>query len=119
MASIDYPGEYEFIGSKNSYFSAKVRACLQYKRLPYVETTANIEAMRRVRKLTGDLIYPVVVCPDGAVLRDGCDIVAELERRHPERPVIPEDPVLHLAALLLELEADAALQHELVGHQLE
>ena len=29
-----YPEEYELIGSKNSYFSAKVRACLQYKRLP-------------------------------------------------------------------------------------
>ena len=27
--------DYEFIGSKNSYYSAKVRACLQYKRLPY------------------------------------------------------------------------------------
>jgi len=34
-----YPEEYELIGSKNSYFSAKVRACLQYKRLPYVEVT--------------------------------------------------------------------------------
>lgn len=115
MASIDYPDEYEFIGSKNSYFSAKVRACLQYKRLPYVETTANIEAMRRVRTLTGDLIYPVVVCPDGAVLRDGCDIVAELERRHPERPVIPEDPVLHLAALLLELVADEFMLQSSIG----
>ena len=35
--------DYEFIGSKNSYYSAKVRACLQYKRLPYSEVCANAD----------------------------------------------------------------------------
>jgi glutathione S-transferase len=90
-----YPEEYELVASKNSYYSARVRACLQYKRLPYVETPANITAIRRVINLTGERVYPIVVCPDGTVLRDGCDIVEALEQRHPERPVIPEDPVLH------------------------
>lgn len=101
-----YPDEYELIGSKNSYFSAKVRACLQYKRLPYVEVTANIESIMRAKQLTGSHIYPVVMCPDGAVLRDGCDIVEALEKRHPARPVIPADPLLHLVSLITELIAD-------------
>lgn len=101
-----YSDEYELIASKNSYFSAKVRACLQYKRLPYVEVTANIESILRAKQLTGAHIYPVVMCPDGSVLRDGCDIVEELERRHPARPVIPENPLLHLVALITEMAAD-------------
>ena len=101
-----YPDEYELIGSKNSYFSAKVRACLQYKRLPYVEVTANIESIMRAKQLTGAHIYPVVMCPDGSVLRDGCDIVEALEKRHPVRPVIPADPLLHLVALITEMVAD-------------
>jgi glutathione S-transferase len=104
--SVIYPDEYELIGSKNSYFSAKVRACLQYKRLPYVEVTANIESIMRAKQLTGSHIYPVVMCPDGSVLRDSCDIVVALEQRHPVRPVIPEDPLLHLVALITELIAD-------------
>ncbi len=101
-----YPEEYELIGSKNSYFSAKVRACLQYKRLPYVEVTANIESILRIRQLTGSHIYPVLICPDGVILRDGCDIVAALEKRHPARPVIPADPLLYLVSLITELIAD-------------
>ena len=102
-SAVLYPDEYEFVASKNSYYSARVRACLQYKRIPYVETPANISAIRRVIKLTGDRVYPIVVCPDGTVLRDGCNIVEALEQRHPQRPVIPADPVLHLVALIMEI----------------
>jgi glutathione S-transferase len=98
--------DYEFIGSKNSYFSAKVRACLQYKRIPYSELTANIESMMRVKRLTGDHVYPVVVCPDGTVLRDSCSIVEALEARHPARPVLPENPLQRLIATLIETVAD-------------
>ena len=37
--------DYEFVGSKNSYYSAKVRACLQFKRLPYHEVCANADTI--------------------------------------------------------------------------
>jgi len=110
-----YPEEYELVASKNSYYSARVRACLQYKRIPYVETPANISAIRRVIKLTGERVYPIVVCPDGTVLRDGCDIVEALEQRHPKRPVIPEDPLLHLVALIIEMMADEFMIETSIG----
>ena len=101
--------DYEFIGSKNSWYSAKVRACLQYKRIPYSEVCANAETIARAKRLTGNRVYPVVVCPDGTVLQDGCDIVEALEVRHPERPLIPVDPVQHLIATLFETVADEFL----------
>ena len=101
--------DYEFIGSKNSWYSAKVRACLQYKRIPYSEVCANAETIGRAKRLTGSRVYPVVVCPDGTVLQDSCDIVEALEVRHPERPLVPVDPVQHLIATFLETVADEFL----------
>lgn len=115
QSSVIYPDEYELVASKNSYYSGRARACLQYKRLPYVETTANIAAMMRVKELTGQHVYPVVVCPDGTVLRDGCTIVEVLEQRHPERPVIPQDPLLHLVSLVIELMADEFMIETCIG----
>jgi len=109
------PGDYEFIGSKNSYYSAKVRACLQYKRIPYSEVCANADTIRRAIELTGSHMYPVVRCPDGTVLQDSCDIVDSLEARHPERPVIPDDPVLRLVATLVETVADDFMIRSAIG----
>jgi glutathione S-transferase len=109
------PGDYEFIGSKNSYYSAKVRACLQYKRIPYSEVCANADTIRRAIELTGSHVYPVVRCPDGIVLQDSCDIVEALEARHPERPVIPQDPVLRLVATLVETVADEFMLRSAIG----
>lgn len=101
--------DYEFVGSKNSWYSAKVRACLQYKRIPYSEVCASGETIGRVKRLVGNHFYPVVVCPDGTVLQDSCDIVEALEARHPERPVIPEDPIQHLISTFFETIADEFL----------
>jgi len=39
------PTDYELVAVQHSYYSAKVRACLQYKRLPYQEIGANIETI--------------------------------------------------------------------------
>ena len=99
--------DYELVAAQPSYYSAKVRACLQYKRLAYREIGSNVETIsQRVIPETGDHLFPVVFCPDGATLKDGCDIVEALERRHPERPILPEDPTLAVVATLLETLAD-------------
>lgn len=99
--------DYELVAVQHSYYSAKVRACLQYKRLPYQEVGANIETiLNRVIAATGNQQFPVVFCPDGTVLKDGCDIVEALETRHPERPIMPENPQLKCVAKLIEVLAD-------------
>jgi len=99
--------DYELVAAPHSYYSAKIRSCLQYKRIPYQELGCNIETLGlRVTPATGDHLFPVVFCPDGEILKDGCDIVEGLERRHPERPVAPEDPQLKLIANILENIAD-------------
>jgi len=99
--------DYELVADQPSYYSAKVRACMQYKRIPYVEIGCNIETLsQRVIPATGDHTFPVVFCPDDVALKDGCDIVEALDQRHPERPITPEDPLLNLVANLIETMAD-------------
>ena len=99
--------DYILIATQYSYYSAKVRACLQYKRLSYTERASNFQALfQEVMPRTGEAKFPVVFCPDGELLNDSCDIVEALERRHPERPLTPDDPVLTVACLLLETLCD-------------
>lgn len=99
--------EYELVATQYSYYSAKVRAVLQYKRLPYREIGCSYDTLfNRVLKETGDAKFPVLFCADGSVLTDSCDIVEALEARHPERPLRPAQPVLNLVAVLLETLAD-------------
>ena len=102
--------DYLLYAAQPSYFSAKVRACFQYKRIPYTELPFNFDRLRDViLPRTGMHLFPVVICPDDTTLQDSCDIVAELERRHPERPVMPADPVQRLLAILFETYADEFL----------
>jgi len=102
--------DYQLIGSQPSWYTAKVRAALQYKRLPYQELGTNFQLISEVViPKTGTHHFPVVLCPDETVLKDSCDIVRELERRHPTRPLLPADPLHHLLAVLFETWADEFL----------
>ena len=58
---------------------------------------------------TGKSFIPVVVTPEGEALQDTCDIIDALERRHPERPILPSDALLRFASLLMEYYADECL----------
>ena len=99
--------EYELIAAQSSYYSAKPRACLQYKRIPYVERQCNVERIGGIiQPKTGSHYLPVLVCPDGEVVQDSITIVETLEARHPERPVIPDDPLLALVAYVFDTLSD-------------
>ena len=102
--------EYHFYGALPSYYSAKARAYLQVKCLPYIDHGASSEIYRDVIvPKTGKSFIPVVVTPEGDALQDTCDIIDALERRHPERPILPSDALLRFASLLMEYYADECL----------
>lgn len=99
--------EYELIAAQSSYYSAKARACLQYKRPPYVERQCNLERIGGIIVAkTGSHYLPVLVCPDGEVVQDSITIVETLEARHATRPVIPDDPVLALVSYVFDILSD-------------
>ncbi len=97
------PGPYRFHAFEVSYFSAKVRPALRYKRIWYEEVRADL---REVLKRTGLGFIPIVVTPEDETWQDSSEIIDRLEARHPDPPLIPTAPVQHVAAHLVELYSD-------------
>ena len=95
---------YILYGVWSSYYTGKVRSYLRKKGLPFVERLpAAPEYRAEVRARAGTHHIPVLVSPDGEVVQDSTLILDFLEERHPAEPMLPQTPVLRLAALLLEV----------------
>lgn len=94
---------------RHSAFCEKVRLVLAAKQLDYtvVEVVPGLGQLQLFR-LSGQRQVPVLV--DGTdVVADSTAIALHLEKRHPEPPLLPADPVLRARALLLEDWADTTL----------
>ena len=94
---------YRFLAFDLSYFSAKVRPALRYKRLWYEEVPADPQV---IRERTGMGFIPIVITPQDETWQDSTDIYAHLEARHPDPPLFPTTPVHRLASHLVELYVD-------------
>jgi len=99
----DPTAPYRFHAFEISYFSAKVRPALRYKRLRYDEVRAD---GREIKERTGLGFIPIVVTPEGETWQDSTVIYDLLEERHPEPPLFPPTPVQTIAAHLIELYVD-------------
>jgi len=101
---------YRFYAAEMSYFSAKVRPALRYKRIPYVEILPTPAVYRTVIvPRTGLAFIPVLETPDDETWQDTSDILDALEQRFPAPPLYPDAGVLRLLAYLVELYADEFL----------
>lgn len=90
-----------------SPYSAKTRAYLTFKRIPFVEVAPSaLMLFLDIRKAVGAAIMPTVLSPEGEWMQDSTEIIDALERRFPRAPVTPETPKQRIAALLLELHGD-------------
>lgn len=100
-------GTYELYALPHSYYSGKVRAYLNYKRVPYREITATLWRFYRfIIPRTGVKYIPVLRTPDDTVIQDTTAIIDALEPRFPERPVYPATPKQKLVSLLFEVYGD-------------
>jgi len=90
-----------------SHYNEKARWALDWKGIPHQRRTyfpgPHAFAMQR---LSGQRTTPVLVL-DGEVIAGSARILAALEQRYPERPLLPEDPKLAERALALEAHFDA------------
>ncbi len=94
---------YAFHAFEVSYFSAKVRPALRYKRVWFEELHADYGL---IRERTGHAYIPMLLTPDDEAWQDSTDIYDRLEERHPEPPLFPVTPVQRIAAHLVELYVD-------------
>jgi glutathione S-transferase len=99
--ALDAP--YRFHAFEVSYFSAKVRPALRYKRLWHEEVRADL---REIKKRTGLAFIPILITPEGETWQDSTDIFDRLEAHHPNPPIFPGTPLQTIAAHLIELYVD-------------
>jgi len=92
-----------------SQYSEKVRFILDYKGLDYkkVEVTPGVGQLELLR-LSGQTKVPVL--KDGeTIIADSTEIALYLDRKYPEKPLLPTDPVQRGQCLLLEEWADESI----------
>lgn len=92
-----------------SQYCEKVRLILDYKGLEYrkVEVTPGV-GQWEVFQLSGQRQVPLL--KDGeTVIADSTEIAFYLDRKYPEKPIIPTDPLARGQCLLVEEWADESL----------
>jgi glutathione S-transferase len=106
---------YKLFGALGSPYSQKLRALLRYRRIPHlwVDGAAAREAMGQVRAP----VIPVLQYPDGHFDNDSTPVIYDLEARHPERRVVPDDPGQAFIAHLIEDFADEWLTKAMFGYR--
>lgn len=99
--------KYRLYGTPTSYYTAKVRAYLNYKAIPFEEILATEEIYRDVIVArTGVWMIPTLIAPDDSVVQDSTEIIDLLEERFPRSSVCPETPWQRIVARLLEMCGD-------------
>lgn len=98
---------YILYGSQASLFTGKVRGYLRWKGVPFEEISVTPEIMKSIiMECVGWPVIPVIKTPDGRIVQDTADIIAEVETANPEPRVMPEGSLQGFVSLLLELFAD-------------
>ncbi len=92
-----------------SHYAEKVRLILDYKGLAYkkVEVVPGIGQLELFQK-TGQRQVPVLQDGD-TYIADSTAIAEYLDRRYPEKPIIPTDPKQKALCMILEQWADEVL----------
>jgi len=92
-------------GVSVSYFTGKIEAYLRYKGITY-DMEPPFADGKRISKLAGAIQVPILECDDGRWMCDSTPMIFQLEKEHPDRPVMPSDPVVGFIAKLIEDYAD-------------
>ncbi len=94
-------------GSELSYFTGKLETYFRLRGIDYELRGLQFPGdERRFKQLLGLSQMPVVGLGDGRWMTDTTSIIQWFEARYVEQPVVPSDPVLHYACLLIEDYAD-------------
>lgn len=97
---------YTIHGALGSPYSMKVRAALRAKRIVHVWKMTSTETRGEIFKHVKAPVIPVIQRTDGTWTNDSTPFLLELEDKGEGRPLLPTDPSLRFACLLIEDMAD-------------
>ena len=93
-------------GSRVSYYTGKLEAYLRYKGIAYTLHGMPYDKADELKEKVGSVQMPIVDREDGRWMSDTTPILFELEKEHPDNPIMPEDPIVGFIARLIEDYAD-------------
>ena len=97
---------YRVVGSLGSPYSMKMRAIVRYRRLPHIWQLRDAAIRTETAQVRPQLV-PMVRFPDDGIWRvDSTPIAYELEQRHGERSILPDDRAHRFLSDLIEDMAD-------------
>jgi len=98
---------YTLYGWEVSPFTAKVKAYLAYKKVPFQTSVPSMLKLKRfIEPKVGKIIMPVIMDEKGEVTQDSSVIIDHLEARFPDNPVNPSLPKQRFVSMLMELCGD-------------
>lgn len=100
---------WSFYAAPMSYFSAKVRPALQYKKIEFAEIWPTREVQKQIRDRVGVRFIPVLQTDEGEWLQDSPRILERLEDLRPTPAIFPEDPAVRTVAAVIEDFCDDVL----------
>ncbi|MCR9276972.1 MAG: glutathione S-transferase C-terminal domain-containing protein [Pseudomonadaceae bacterium] len=92
-------------GASVSYYTGKLEAYLRYKGIAY-ERDVPYERAAEIKAAVGCIQHPMVECDDGRWMSDSTPMLLHFESEHPGRSILPDNPVVHFVAMLIEDYAD-------------
>ena len=94
---------YEVYGLRPSFYTRKVAAMLKAMRLPHEDRLKTMAEAPRVEAAAGGYTkFPVLKTPDGDWITDSTRIGLALDAAHPAVAIVPADPTLRAACLMLD-----------------
>ncbi|MFN2378109.1 MAG: glutathione S-transferase family protein [Candidatus Binatia bacterium] len=100
---------WSFYAAPMSYFSAKVRPALQYKKIEFAEIWPTREVQKDIQARTGVRFIPVIETDTGELLQDSPRILERLEDLRPSPAIFPGDPAVRIVAELIQDFCDDVL----------
>lgn len=102
---------YRLLGAEVSYYTAKIRACLRYKRVSFVDVLATREVFEQhILPVVGYPVIPVLVTPAGVTVQDTSEMIDLVEACEPGPAVLPARAAGRVLSYLLEMLGDEWLK---------
>jgi glutathione S-transferase len=98
-----------FYAAPMSYFSAKVRPALQYKKIEFAEVWPAQPVLRRIHEKTSVKFIPVIETDTGEILQDSPRMLERIEDLRPSPAIFPEDPAVRILAEVIHDFCDEVL----------
>ena len=93
---------YRIIGAEMSPYSVKVRSYFRYKGIPHQWVLRNAASQAEYEKHAKMPIIPLVITPEGTGIQDSTPIIDQMEKRFPDPPIHPSEPVTRFVSALIE-----------------